>query len=95
MLTQRIMDGLVETSLACETISRHEKCKACPCKDYCINDVEFVDFVAKLNINDLQKLIFMGETLTEIEEEASKTEEQRRWEAEADRWNDKRCDPTE
>ena len=95
MLAEKVMDGLVETSLACETICRHEKCKVCPCKNYCINDVEFIDFVRKLNVHDLQRLIFMAETLTEAEEEANKTEEQRRWEAEADRWNDRRCDPDE
>lgn len=95
MITQKVMDGLVEVSLACETICRNEKCKACPCKNYCLNDVEFIDFVAKLSINDLQKFIFMGETLTEMEEEASKTEEQRRWEYEAEIGNLRRCDPDE
>lgn len=93
MEIQKIMDGLVEVSLACETISRNEKCKACPCRGYCLEDVEFVDFVAKLNIIDLQKFIIMGEMLTEAEEEASKSEEQRRWEYEAEVGNLKRCDP--
>lgn len=95
MLTEKIMDGLVEVSLACETISRAEKCKACPCKEYCLYDVDFTDFVAQLTMNDLRRFITMGEIITEQQEEASKSEEQRRWEAEADRWNDRRCDPSE
>ena len=93
MLIQKIMDGLIETALACEVIRRAEKCDKCPLKNICIEDLSFEDFVAELKVDILEKFIFMAEEITEDEEEASKSEEQKRWEAEAEKWNLRRCDP--
>lgn len=94
MVTARILDALTEVSLACETIRRADKCKACPFNGKCINEVEFEDFVARATIGSLEKFIRLGEAIIDAEEEAGKSEAQRKWEAEADYWNDRRCDPT-
>ena len=52
-----------------------------------------MDTVLKMDDTLISRFICMGEMITERQEEAEKSESQKRWEAEADRWNDRRCDP--
>lgn len=88
-----IKKALAELSTACETICRADKCHKCPLEDICFEDYSIVDTINKLDDALIAKMLEMAEDITERQEEAEKTEEQRRWEAEADYWNDRRCDP--
>ena len=93
MVAHNIRQALLELSAACEVISRADKCKICPLKDLCFEEYNIVDTVLKMDDTLISRFICMGEMITERQEEAEKSESQKRWEAEADRWNDRRCDP--
>jgi len=95
MVAHNIRQALLELSVACEVIGRADKCKMCPLKDVCFEDFSIVDAVSKMDDTLISRFICMGEMITERQEEAEKSESQKRWEAEADKWNDRRCDPTE
>lgn len=91
MVAHDIRKALQEMAIACEVIQSAGKCKVCPMKNDCFEDVNLVDM--KLDEAAISRMLCMAEMITERQEEAEKTEYDRRWEAEADRWNDKRCDP--
>lgn len=95
MVAHEIRQALAELSVACEVICGAEKCKICPLKSVCFADYSIVDTVNKMDDVLIARMLCMAEIITERQEEAEKTEEQRRWEAEADEWNDRRCDPDE
>lgn len=93
IIPKEIHDRIRETIIACEVIRDASKCDKCPLKDDCLEDCTFEHIAYKVKVDRIEKFIFMADQITEDEEEASKSEEQRRWEAEADKWNDRRCDP--
>lgn len=90
MVAHNIRQALLELSVACEVISRADKCKMCPLKDVCFEDFSIVDAVSKMDDTLISRFICMGEMITECQEEAEKSESQKRWEHEADEWLDKR-----
>ena len=77
----------------CETVRDACKCDGCPIRETCLEESTFERVATKVKVDSIRKLIAMADEITEEEEERAKTEEQRRWEAEADYWNDRRCDP--
>lgn len=93
MVAHQIKQALAELSIACEVISEADKCKMCPLKDLCMTEYSIVDTVNKMDDTLISRFVCMAEMITERQEEAEKSEYDRRWEAEADRWNDRRCDP--
>lgn len=93
MIATEIIDALDELAFTCGVITRAEKCEKCPLKADCLMDYSILDTVRKIPGDSLQTMLDLAELLTDREIEAEKTEEQRRWEAEADYWNDRRCDP--
>ena len=88
-----IYDRLSELMALCDTVRDAYKCDECPIKDMCLEESTFEKVSTKVNVTHINKMIDMADAITEEEEERAKTEEQRRWEAEADYWNDRRCDP--
>lgn len=89
MVAHNIRQALLELSVACEVISRADKCKMCPLKDLCFEDYSIVDAVEKMDDTLISRFICMGEIITERQEEAEKSESQKRWEYEADAWLDR------
>lgn len=87
MVAHEIKKALQEMAISCEVIHRARKCKMCPMKDDCFEEVNLVDM--KLDEVAISRMVCMAEMLTEVQEEAEKTESQRRWEHEADAWLDK------
>ena len=84
---------LCEVAIACDTICP-DNCEECPLYDNgCVDDVTFKTAVNELTTEKVRQMITLADEITEAQEEASKTEEEKRWEAEADYWNDRRCDP--
>lgn len=72
----------------CDTIAWYDKCDECPMREKCPDEnyYELSDEQAEL-IRDF------AEEVLEEEEQNNMTEEERRWQAKADYWNDRRCDP--
>ena len=95
MVAEQIIKALEELAVACETICGAEKCKMCPLKDLCFDDYSIVDIVNKVDEVAIARMTCMADIITERQEEAEKSEYDRKWEAEADYWNDRRCDPDE
>lgn len=91
MVALEIKKALQELSIACEVICEAEKCRMCPLKDCCLVDYSILD----ISVDEvaISRMLCMAEIITEREEEKQKTEAERAWEAEADYWNDRRCDP--
>ena len=90
MVAQNIIRALSELSVSCETISRAGKCKMCPLNELCFEDYNFVDTIDKMDDTLISRFVCMAEMITERQEEEEKSEEQRRWEAEADAWLDRK-----
>ena len=98
-VAKRIHNSINDLIVACETIRNYDSdkeydaCKVCPLKDHCLEEVTLEAIAYHVDVNSINLMLNMAETITERLEERAKTEEQRRWEAEADYWNDRRCDP--
>lgn len=92
---KRIYDNLNELIIGCEVIRDNSKCDKCPLKDDCLEECTFEHIAYKVTADAIEQLIFLADEITEEEEERNKTEYDRTWEAEADYWNDRRCDPDE
>lgn len=95
VIAKDIYDRISETIIACEVIRDASKCDKCPLKDDCLEECTFEHIAYKVKTDAIEKFIFMADEITEEAEEASKSPQQRRWEASADYWNDRRCDPDE
>lgn len=93
MVANEIYDRLGELMACCETVRDACKCDICPIRETCLEESTFERVSYKVKVANIKKLIEMADEITEEEEERAKTEEQRRWEADADYWNDRRCDP--
>ena len=65
----------------------------CPLKDDCLEECTFEHIAYKVTADAIEQLIFLADEITEEEEERNKSEYDRRWEAEADYWNVRRCGP--
>lgn len=89
MVAHEIRQALAELSIACEVISGAEKCKVCPLKDLCVTEYSIVDTINKMDDALISRMVNMAEIITERQEEAEKTEGQRRWEHDADAWLDR------
>ena len=98
-VAKRIHNSINDLIVACETIRNYDSdkeynaCRICPLKDHCLEEVTLECVAYKVDVNSINLMLSMAEAITERLEEKAKTEEQRRWEAEADYWNDRRCDP--
>ena len=98
-VAKRIHNSINDLIVACETIRQYDAdkeydaCRVCPLKDHCLEECTLKSIAYKVDVNSIDLMLNMAETITERLEERAKTEEQRRWEAEADYWNDRRCDP--
>ena len=93
MVAKEIYGRISELIVCCEVVRDASKCDKCPLKDDCLEDCTFEHIAYKVKTDTIEKLIEMADDIEEEEEERAKTESQRRWEAEADYWNDRRCDP--
>lgn len=93
MVANEIYDRLGELMACCETVRDVCRCDVCPIRETCLEESTFERVSYKVKVTNIKKLIEMADEITEEEEERAKTEEQRRWEAKADYWNDRRCDP--
>ena len=93
MVAKEIYSRISELIIACEVVRDAERCSRCPLKDDCLEECTFEHIAYKVKVDAIEKLIDMADRITEDEEERSKTEGQRRWEAEAEYWNLRRCDP--
>lgn len=89
MVAHEIRQALAELSIACEVISGAEKCKVCPLKDLCVTEYSIVDTVNKMDDTLISRMVNMAEIITERQEEAEKSEYDRRWEHDADEWLDR------
>lgn len=96
---KRIYDSISELIVACEVIraydadKEYDACQVCPLKEHCLEDCTFEHIAYHVKQDSIDLMLNMSEFLTERLEERAKTEEQRKWEAEAEYWNLRRCDP--
>ena len=86
MVAKEIYDRISELIIACEVIRNAERCDRCPLKDDCLEDCTFEHIAYKVKVDGIEKMMDMADRITEIEEERSVTEAERRWEHEADEW---------
>lgn len=86
MVAREIRDRLCEMMACCETVRDAYKCDECPIREHCLEDCTFERVVTKVKTEDIDKLIVMADEITDAEYEAQKTEEQKRWEHDADEW---------
>ena len=86
MVAKEIYDRISELIVCCEVVRDASRCDRCPLKDDCLEDCTFEHIAYKVKADAIDKLIDMADEITEEEEERAKTEEQRRWEADADEW---------
>lgn len=93
MVANEIHSRISELIIACEVVRDADQCSRCPLKGDCLEDCTFEHIAYKVKVDAIGRLICMADRITEDEEELNKTEEQRRWEAEAEYWNLRRCDP--
>lgn len=95
MVTNRIYDSIGELIMACETVRGADRCDKCPigASQHCLEECSFETVAYKVTVKQIEQLIYKADEITEAQEEAEKTEAERAWEAEADYWNDRRCDP--
>lgn len=90
---KEIYKSLQEVALSCETIEPH-RCDECPLyEEGCLEEVTFLGVVHRLNEEKVRQMIELADEITEEQIEAEKTEEERRWEAEAEIGNLMRSDP--
>lgn len=89
MVAHEIRQALAELSIACEVISGAEKCKVCPLKDLCVTEYSIVDTVNKMDDALISRMVNMAEIITERQEEAEKSEYDRKWEHDANEWLDR------
>lgn len=98
-IAKKISDSLAELIVACEVIrdfdadKEYNACRICPLKDHCLEEVTFEHIAYQVKQDSIDLMLNMAEVITERLEEREKTEFDRKWEAEADYWNDRRCDP--
>ena len=98
-VAKRIHNSINDLIVACETIRQYDAdkeydaCRVCPLKDHCLEECTLECIAYKVDANSINLMLNMAEVIAEKNAEKEKTEEQRRWEAEADYWNDRRCDP--
>ena len=98
-VAKRIHDSISELIVACETIrdfdadNEYDACRVCPLKEHCLEECTFEHIAYQVGKDSIDLMLNMADVITERLEERAKTEEQRRWEAEADYLNDRRCDP--
>lgn len=90
---KEIRKCLTELLIACEVVSDAGRCEECPFLEDCFIDCTFSRIAGKTTAEGIHKFISLAEEITDAQQEASKTDEERRWEAEADYWNVRRCDP--
>ena len=95
MTAPDIYDRLGELIACCDTVRDADKCNKCPLKEMCLEEESFERVANKVKIAQIRGLISLADAITEDEEENSKTEYDRKWEAEAEKWNLRRCDPDE
>lgn len=88
-----IYDRIGEMMVCCETVMNAGFCTECPIRGTCLDESTFERVATKVKVAGIKELIRLADTITEKQEEESKTDEERRWEEEADYWNDRRCDP--
>lgn len=86
MVAHDIRKALQEMAIACEVISGAEKCKVCPLKDLCVTEYSIVDTVNKMDDTLISRMVNMAEIITERQEEAEKSEYDRKWEHDANEW---------
>ena len=91
-VAKRIHNSINDLIVACETIRQYDAdkeydaCRVCPLKDHCLEECTLESIAYKVDVNSIDLMLNMAETITERLEERAKTEEQRRWEHEADEW---------
>lgn len=96
---KKICDSINELIVACEVIrgfdadKDYNACRLCPLKDHCLGYCSFEHIAYEVKQDSIDKMLNMADAITERLEERAKTEKERKWEAEADYWNDRRCDP--
>ena len=90
-----IYRSITDLAVCCETIRFNGECERCPLYDTetCLCDGTFTLTASKINAEIINKIICLADECTETEAERAKTAFDRKWEAEADYWNDRRCDP--
>lgn len=93
MDAQTIVKAIDELVLSCEVIRKSENCKMCPLSEICLGEHSIVDIADEMTTVLISWMACMAETITERQEEAEKSDYDRKWEAEADYWNLRRCDP--
>ena len=93
MVAAETKKALEELALACEVIRNEYECHRCPFEGSCLEDLTFNCVSYKATPEAINEMLKVADEITEEQEEEAKTEEERRWEAEADYWNDRRCDP--
>lgn len=86
MVANEIYDRLGELMACCETVRDACKCDVCPIRETCLEESTFERVSYKVKVANIKKLIEMADEITDAEYEAQKTEEQRRWEHDADEW---------
>ena len=93
---QTITDNIKDVLIACEYIRFADRCDECPFKaELCFCDESFEHIVMNISAEDVEKLLILAEEVKEDEDERNKSKYEREWEAYADKWNDRRCDPNE
>ena len=89
-------DNIKDVLIACEIVRFTDRCDECPFKDeLCFTEETFEHIVTNISAEDMEKLLILAEEAKEDEHERNKTKYEREWEAYADKWNDRRCDPDE
>lgn len=88
-----IYDRIGELMVCCETVMNAGFCTECPIRGTCLDESTFERVATKVKVAGIKELIRLADAITEKQEEESKTDEERRWEEEADYLNDRRCDP--
>lgn len=93
---QTTTDNIKDVLIACEIVRFTDRCDECPFKDeLCFTEETFEHIVTNISAEDVEKLLILAEEVKEDEDERNKTKYEREWEAYADKWNDRRCDPDE
>lgn len=93
MVAKRVYNSISELIIACEVIRDACKCGACPLREHCLEECTFEHIAYQAGVGDIRLCIDMADNINEESEESNKTEHDRKWEAEADYWNLRRCDP--
>lgn len=89
MIVTEFKKMLDEVTIGCEVIRGADRCAMCPLKDTCLDDTSLTDVAYEADAKAIERFLCMADRVTEDEEEAEKSEYQRRWEHEADAWLDR------